>query len=170
MDPAPDRFLVIRCSDNAVIELAQFGIGFVDTHPDAQGIECLLMAAGGGKNPRFRECTAHHERFVLEVLAEFGNPVAIITKNHLVTRDIDLLAPIGKGQRGLIVSPPKAGKTTSLHLLHRFLKDCGYQVHEMRERAPLHLSWQAINNNNLTTGALSVRHNSITAAGRQPDF
>ena len=26
-------------------------------------------------------------------------------------RMIDLLAPIGKGQRGIIVSPPKAGKT-----------------------------------------------------------
>lgn len=30
------------------------------------------------------------------------------------TRIIDLVAPIGKGQRGLIVSPPKAGKTTIL--------------------------------------------------------
>ncbi len=30
------------------------------------------------------------------------------------TRMIDLIAPIGKGQRGLIVSPPKAGKTTIL--------------------------------------------------------
>jgi transcription termination factor Rho len=32
----------------------------------------------------------------------------------LSTRLIDLLAPIGRGQRGLIVSPPKAGKTTIL--------------------------------------------------------
>ncbi len=30
----------------------------------------------------------------------------------LATRMIDLLAPIGRGQRGMIVSPPKAGKTT----------------------------------------------------------
>ncbi len=34
--------------------------------------------------------------------------------NILATRVLDLLAPIGKGQRGLIVSPPKAGKTTLL--------------------------------------------------------
>ncbi|MGQ9501209.1 MAG: transcription termination factor Rho [Anaerolineae bacterium] len=33
---------------------------------------------------------------------------------NLTTRLIDLLAPIGRGQRGLIVSPPKAGKTTVL--------------------------------------------------------
>ncbi len=37
------------------------------------------------------------------------------TKNRdLTTRIIDLLAPVGKGQRGLIVSPPKAGKTIIL--------------------------------------------------------
>lgn len=35
-------------------------------------------------------------------------------KEVLSTRVIDLIAPIGKGQRGLIVSPPKAGKTTIL--------------------------------------------------------
>ncbi len=34
--------------------------------------------------------------------------------NILSTRLIDMLAPIGRGQRGLIVSPPKAGKTTIL--------------------------------------------------------
>ncbi len=37
------------------------------------------------------------------------------TETHeLAPRIIDLVAPIGKGQRGLIVSPPKAGKTTVL--------------------------------------------------------
>ena len=36
------------------------------------------------------------------------------TPNILVTRLLDLVAPIGRGQRGLIVSPPKAGKTTVL--------------------------------------------------------
>ena len=37
------------------------------------------------------------------------------TDRHiLATRLIDMLAPIGRGQRGLIVSPPKAGKTTVL--------------------------------------------------------
>lgn len=36
------------------------------------------------------------------------------TPNNLSTRLIDLIAPIGKGQRGMIVSPPKAGKTTLL--------------------------------------------------------
>lgn len=35
-------------------------------------------------------------------------------KDSITGRAIDLVAPIGKGQRGLIVSPPKAGKTTIL--------------------------------------------------------
>ncbi|MGE5370485.1 MAG: transcription termination factor Rho [Solirubrobacterales bacterium] len=34
--------------------------------------------------------------------------------NELSTRIIDLISPIGKGQRGLIVAPPKAGKTVLL--------------------------------------------------------
>ncbi len=36
------------------------------------------------------------------------------TSHNITARIIDLVAPIGKGQRGLIVSPPKAGKTTIL--------------------------------------------------------
>ncbi len=35
-------------------------------------------------------------------------------KSSISTRMVDLLAPIGKGQRGMIVSPPKTGKTTLL--------------------------------------------------------
>jgi len=46
------------------------------------------------------------ERFVLEL----GNG----STEDLTARVIDLAAPIGKGQRGLIVSPPKAGKTMIL--------------------------------------------------------
>ena len=37
-------------------------------------------------------------RACLEVLAEFRNPVAIITKNHLVTRDIDVLGELARYQ------------------------------------------------------------------------
>lgn len=36
------------------------------------------------------------------------------TPDNIIARVIDLIAPIGKGQRSLIVSPPKAGKTTIL--------------------------------------------------------
>ena len=44
--------------------------------------------------------------------------MCLSTKPNIIsTRMIDLLAPIGRGQRGLIVSPPKAGKTTVLKRL-----------------------------------------------------
>lgn len=43
-------------------------------------------------------------------------------KDSITARVIDLAAPIGKGQRGLIVSPPKAGKTT-------ILKDIAASIH-----------------------------------------
>ena len=36
------------------------------------------------------------------------------TKGLIATRLIDMLSPVGRGQRGLIVAPPKAGKTTLL--------------------------------------------------------
>jgi len=37
-----------------------------------------------------------------------------VNSSNITARIIDLISPIGKGQRGLIVSPPKAGKTTIL--------------------------------------------------------
>ena len=43
--------------------------------------------------------------------------------NNALTRIIDLIAPIGKGQRGLIVSPSKAGKTTVLQEIAQSITD-----------------------------------------------
>ncbi|TAL02300.1 MAG: PA0069 family radical SAM protein [Verrucomicrobia bacterium] len=41
-------------------------------------------------------------RRVLEVLLEFRNPVGIVTKNHLVTRDVDLLAELAKFNAAIV--------------------------------------------------------------------
>lgn len=41
-------------------------------------------------------------RRVLEVLLEFRNPVGIVTKNHLVTRDVDLLAQLAKFNAAMV--------------------------------------------------------------------
>lgn len=59
------------------------------------------------RRPRFSTLVPVHpnERIKLEHEDEDGD---------VSSRLIDLVAPIGKGQRGLIVSPPKAGKTTIL--------------------------------------------------------
>ncbi|MDR1590942.1 MAG: transcription termination factor Rho [Puniceicoccales bacterium] len=57
---------------------------------------------------------------------------------RLSNRIIDLFAPIGKGQRGLIVAPPKAGKTTLLHDIAVGIKenhpDCHLMVLLVDER------------------------------------
>jgi len=50
---------------------------------------------------------------------------------NLVTRVIDLVAPIGKGQRGLIVSPPKAGKTMVLQAIANAISANNPEVHLM---------------------------------------
>jgi transcription termination factor Rho len=48
---------------------------------------------------------------------------------EVTTRIIDLLAPIGKGQRGMIVSPPKAGKTTILKQIAHAIEANNPEVH-----------------------------------------
>ena len=62
-----------------------------------------------------------NERFVLEQ----GNG----TSEDLTGRMIDLVAPIGKGQRGLIVSPPKAGKTMILQSLAQAISVSNPEIH-----------------------------------------
>jgi transcription termination factor Rho len=51
--------------------------------------------------------------------------------NILATRLLDMLAPIGRGQRGLIVSPPKAGKTTILKQIANGITTNHNDVHLM---------------------------------------
>ncbi len=64
-----------------------------------------MSAEEARKRPRFSALTPifPDQKFKLET-----------DPNVLSTRLLDLVAPIGRGQRGLIVSPPKAGKTTVL--------------------------------------------------------
>ena len=51
--------------------------------------------------------------------------------SKLSTRIIDLIAPIGKGQRGLIVAPPKAGKTLILQAVAKAIAVNNPEVHIM---------------------------------------
>jgi transcription termination factor Rho len=51
--------------------------------------------------------------------------------NILTTRIIDLISPIGKGQRGLIVSPPKAGKTMVLQSIANAITTNNPECHLM---------------------------------------
>ena len=74
------------------------------------------------QRPKFADLTPVYpdER----LLMEHGN-------NTITARTIDLVAPIGKGQRGLIVSPPKAGKTTILKDIAAAISANDPEVHLM---------------------------------------
>ncbi|MCU0267388.1 MAG: transcription termination factor Rho [Acidimicrobiales bacterium] len=51
--------------------------------------------------------------------------------SNMTARIVDLVSPIGKGQRGLIVSPPKAGKTTIMKQIARSIETNNPEVHLM---------------------------------------
>jgi transcription termination factor Rho len=104
----------------SVSQVRRFGLrkgdeitGSVRSPKDSEKYQALLkMRSINGvspeelnRRPRFADLTPLYpqERLTLE---QAENPRAI------TPRIIDLIAPIGKGQRGMIVSPPKAGKTT----------------------------------------------------------
>jgi transcription termination factor Rho len=74
--------------------------------------------------PKFENLTPlfPDQKLSLEVPGDSGNVTA---------RIVDLVSPIGKGQRGLIVSPPKAGKTTILKQIAHSIEANNPDVHLM---------------------------------------
>ncbi|HEY5154184.1 MAG TPA: transcription termination factor Rho [Acidimicrobiales bacterium] len=72
--------------------------------------------------PRFEDLTPlfPDERLNLEVAGD---------QHNMTARIVDLVSPIGKGQRGLIVSPPKAGKTTVMKQIAKSIETNNPEVH-----------------------------------------
>ncbi|WP_094691306.1 transcription termination factor Rho [Pseudoscardovia suis] len=89
-----------------------------------QGLETIngMSVEEAAQRPQFSKLTPLYpqERLKMET-----------TPNRLVGRLIDLCAPIGKGQRGLIVSPPKAGKTITLQQIANAITTNNPEVHLM---------------------------------------
>ena len=83
-----------------------------------------MTADEARQRPRFEDLTPlfPDEKLSLEVPGDAANMVA---------RICDLVSPIGKGQRGLIVSPPKAGKTTVLKQIAHSIEVNNPEVHLM---------------------------------------
>ncbi|MBI5019551.1 transcription termination factor Rho [Candidatus Gottesmanbacteria bacterium] len=81
-----------------------------------------LLAEQMEKRPRFEDLVPVYPNKQLKLETE---------DKPLSTRIIDLLAPIGFGQRGLVVSPPKAGKTTVLKELAAGISKNYPEVHLM---------------------------------------
>ncbi len=74
--------------------------------------------------PRFEDLTPLFPDEKLKLETNLG-------KTDLTPRIVDLIAPIGKGQRGLIVSPPKAGKTTVMKQIAQSIEANNPEVHLM---------------------------------------
>jgi transcription termination factor Rho len=81
-----------------------------------------LPADEARNRPRFEDLTPlfPDEKLRLEVPGDPANPTA---------RIVDLVSPIGKGQRGMIVSPSKAGKTTILKQIAHSIETNNPDVH-----------------------------------------
>ena len=73
-----------------------------------------------GKRKNFEDLTPIFPNERLRLETERGG---------LAMRIVDLVSPIGKGQRGMIVSPPKAGKTTLLKEVARSVKRNNPEMH-----------------------------------------
>jgi transcription termination factor Rho len=73
------------------------------------------------RRPRFEDLTALFPDENLH-LEDAGDP------SNMTARIIDLVSPIGKGQRGIIVSPPKAGKTTIMKTIAKSIEQNNPEV------------------------------------------
>jgi transcription termination factor Rho len=82
--------------------------------PELTGVEAICGLAP----ERFRERTPFNRLIAIDPNERF--PLA--ASGEPATRIVDLVAPIGKGTRGLIVSPPKAGKTTLLEQIAQAIR------------------------------------------------
>lgn len=76
------------------------------------------------ERPRFADLTPEYPTEALRL----EHPDTIV---DMTGRIIDLVAPIGKGQRGLIVAPPKSGKTTVLKTIARAIEQNHPECHLM---------------------------------------
>jgi transcription termination factor Rho len=85
---------------------------------------CGLPVDEARQRARFEDLTPlfPDERLALEIP---GDPA------NITARIVDLISPIGKGQRGMMVSPPKAGKTTVMKQIAHSIEQNNPDVHLM---------------------------------------
>ncbi len=131
--PSPDdayvsisqvRRFSLRKGDH--IEGACRPAGTTEKYPALLRIDTVsgLSPEEARNRPRFEDLTPlfPDEKLRLEIPGDNAN---------MVSRIVDLISPIGKGQRGLIVSPPKAGKTTVLKQIAHSIEVNNPDVHLM---------------------------------------
>lgn len=145
--------------ENGIIEVLPDGFGFIrsdnylpgkeDIYVSASQIRRFNLKTGDAITGDIREPKASEKfRALMKVetindldcsIAKYRNGFESLTpifpqeriklESSLSMRIIDLLSPIGKGQRGVIVSPPKAGKTTLLKDIALSVKKSNPEIH-----------------------------------------
>ncbi|WP_328540160.1 transcription termination factor Rho [Streptomyces sp. NBC_00344] len=109
--PSPDD---VRVSPAQIHQLGLRSGDFVEGTHEHPGGPARVERVNGrppqalGGRPHFRDLTPLHPRERLRLETPGGSAT---------TRLVDLITPVGKGQRGLIVAPPRTGKTVLLQQL-----------------------------------------------------
>ena len=85
----------------------------------------MYLTAVNGRDPEEVRRRARFETLT----PTFPDERIHLDSDNVALRIVDLLSPIGKGQRGLIVSPPKAGKTTLLKQIALSMKRNQPDIH-----------------------------------------
>jgi transcription termination factor Rho len=106
----------IRRNNNPDMSAARGGVDAIE------GV-ALADLDDQGKRAEFKDLTPLFPSERLRLESGEDTPIAM--------RLVDMFAPIGKGQRGLIVSPPKAGKTTVLKQLAAAIEKSDPDLHLM---------------------------------------
>lgn len=98
---------------------------FIRKYGLREGMQVIGVQCKGARGPQITEVTEVNGRnpLAMREMPLFEELKAVnpnkryqleTTKERLTTRVIDMMTPVGRGQRGLIVAPPRAGKTTIL--------------------------------------------------------
>ena len=128
--PGPDDIYI------SMAQIHRFGLRNGDhisgrTRPQREGDRYSAMMYVDRVNGMIPERNSRRPRFdsLLPIYPDSRLRLETPADSDLTLRIIDLIAPIGKGQRGIIVSPPKAGKTTLLKKLANAISKNHPEVH-----------------------------------------
>lgn len=115
---------------------------FIRKYGLREGMHIVGVQCKGSRGPQITEVTEVNARApeAMRDLPLFEELKAInpnkryqleTVKDRLTTRVIDMMTPVGRGQRGLIVAPPRAGKTTMLQHIAEAVTENHPGVHLM---------------------------------------
>lgn len=95
-----------------------------------RGHQLISVSSVNGQTPEEAAANPHFED--LRAVNPTHRLAFETTPSRYTTRTLDLMAPVARGQRGLIVAPPRTGKTTLLmHIAEGALENYGEDLHLM---------------------------------------